>query len=95
MGQPVFGAKEDMVEQWKVVRRKAAGIHLQTEREQSNSQRATSTMPTKDSVINVFEQFREDIDQGNDRRERLIKVTAAAKCRNVRNSSYFPRPVEM
>ncbi|KAJ7139786.1 Translin [Mycena epipterygia] len=29
----------------------------------------------KESVINIFEQFREDIDQGNDRRERLIKAS--------------------
>ncbi|KAJ7102260.1 Translin [Mycena belliarum] len=30
---------------------------------------------TRDSVLAVFEQFREDIDQGNDRRERLIKAS--------------------
>ncbi|KAJ6604306.1 Translin [Mycena vulgaris] len=30
---------------------------------------------TKDSVLNIFEQFRDDIDQGNDRRERLIKAS--------------------
>ncbi|KAJ7275389.1 Translin [Mycena haematopus] len=29
----------------------------------------------KDTVLNVFEQFRQDIDEGNDRRERLIKVS--------------------
>ncbi|KAJ7462722.1 Translin [Mycena galericulata] len=29
----------------------------------------------RDSVANIFEQFRDDIDQGNDRRERLIKAS--------------------
>ncbi|KAJ7129990.1 Translin [Mycena crocata] len=29
----------------------------------------------KNSVLSVFEQFREDIDEGNDRRERLIKAS--------------------
>ncbi|KAJ7785962.1 Translin [Mycena metata] len=30
---------------------------------------------TREAVLDVFEQFREDIDQGNDRRERLIKAS--------------------
>ncbi|KAF8213435.1 Translin [Mycena galopus ATCC 62051] len=39
----------------------------------------------KESVLNVFEQFREDIDQGNDRRERLIKP----RCHQISKKAIF------
>ncbi|KAJ7169541.1 Translin [Mycena filopes] len=41
----------------------------------------------RDAVINVFEDFREDLDQGNDRRERLIK--ASRDVTNLSKKSIF------
>ncbi|KAK7064525.1 Translin-associated protein X [Favolaschia claudopus] len=41
----------------------------------------------KDSVLDVFEQFREEIDDGNDRRERLIK--ASRDVTNISKKSIF------
>ena len=35
-----------------------------------------SILNSKDSILDVFDHFREDLDNHNDRRERLIKVRA-------------------
>ncbi len=43
---------------------------------------SSSTLDSRDSILGVFDQFREDLDDHNDRRERLIKVRTLELCWN-------------